>query len=251
MAETTPKTIAILNGSPRKGNTHQLIQQISAILTEMDYAIDYIHIPQFKIKSCLGCFQCIKKGQCVIQDDTFTIVDRLQKADGIIIASPIFVYTVSGLLKNFFDRTILMIHRPVLVGKPSLCVATVMGSPLKPMKEYMEKVTISWGTHPSGFIGRSSKNLSTEVQKKELSMFLTNLSAPTSQFKPSLNELIYFQVQQTLSTRILMLDRPYWVEKHWENSAFYYPCQISTQKRWFARWFGNTLKKKAKPANFE
>ena len=82
-------------------------------------------------------------------------------------------------------------------------------------------------------------------------MFLTNLSAPTSQFKPSLNELIYFQVQQTLSTRILMLDRPYWVEKHWENSAFYYPCQISTQKRWFARWFGNTLKKKAKPANFE
>ena len=97
----------------------------------MDYAIDYIHIPQFKIKSCLGCFQCIKKGQCVIQDDTFTIVDRLQKADGIIIASPIFVYTVSGLLKNFFDRTILMIHRPVLVGKPSLMARNGNGFSIK------------------------------------------------------------------------------------------------------------------------
>ncbi|MEJ2641347.1 MAG: flavodoxin family protein [Desulfosarcinaceae bacterium] len=97
--------IIALFGSPRRGgNTALLLQQAVAGARETGATVEEIYLRDLKISPCLEIYQCIKTGQCAIKDDFPAILARLQKARGIMLASPIFFYTVSAHTKIFMDR---------------------------------------------------------------------------------------------------------------------------------------------------
>ncbi len=96
------------NGSPRKyGNTFKMLRA-ALIGAELEGATtEVIHLYDLDIKPCLGCLsdeERVCKYPCVIEDDMREIYDKVLKADAIIVATPIYWFNVSGVVKNLIDR---------------------------------------------------------------------------------------------------------------------------------------------------
>ncbi len=98
-------TILAIYGSPRrKGNTAALLEQAVKGARSAGAQVEEITLRDLKISPCLEIYGCKKTGRCVIQDDFQGIYDRLLTCDGLMLASPIFFYTVSAHTKILMDR---------------------------------------------------------------------------------------------------------------------------------------------------
>lgn len=236
------KKVVALLGTKRKVNTYKLLLNIRNLLTEHNIELEIIELYKYDMKDCVGCETCILNGKCVLQDDTASIMDKLSEADGIILASPVYLQHVSGKMKTFFDRTCSWYHRPVLATKPVLCVATTKGSGLKATLSYLENITSQWGAISAGSIGRKIYNIQNPVTLKEISKFLLLLNTPQN-YSPSLNELIGFEVQKSLSQYLGGLDAEYWEKMHWMTKSYFYPCKINPIKRIISSLVGYTIRK--------
>ena len=104
-------------GSPRKeGNTEIMLKEALKGAKEEGAEAELIQLAEKHIEYCLGCDDC--KYPCKIRDDMDEIYETLLKADIIILGSPIYYCTISGLLKNFMDRcTCLLYHKHKLKDK--------------------------------------------------------------------------------------------------------------------------------------
>jgi multimeric flavodoxin WrbA len=97
--------IAAIYGSPRtKGNTALLLKQAVEGAREAGAHVEEIFLRNLKISPCLEIYGCKTTGRCAIQDDFQNVQDILLASDGIMLASPIFFYTVSAHTKIFMDR---------------------------------------------------------------------------------------------------------------------------------------------------
>jgi multimeric flavodoxin WrbA len=97
--------IAAIYGSPRrKGNTATLLKNAVRGAREAGAKVDEIIIRDLKLSPCLEIYACKETGECVMKDDFPKVRERMLSADGIILASPIFFYTVSAHTKILMDR---------------------------------------------------------------------------------------------------------------------------------------------------
>ncbi|MDD2371296.1 MAG: flavodoxin family protein [Firmicutes bacterium] len=227
------KVIAI-NSSKRKINTYGLIIQVKEILAKKDIEVEIINLYDYEIKNCLGCEHCIITDDCVLKDDVSEIMRKIENSDGIILTSPVYLQTVSGMMKIFIDRTCKWFHRPVLYGKPILVMSTTKGSGLKATLKYLEKVVVQWGAINAGSIGRGIRNIETPISLKECKEFISLLKMEKKDYKPSLDSLINYQVQKILADFMSGLDENYWREKGWNKKFYYFNCKINIFKRMIA-----------------
>jgi multimeric flavodoxin WrbA len=97
--------ILAIYGSPRrKGNTATLLRHAVRGAVDAGAQVDEIVLRDLKISPCLEIYACKKEGRCAIKDDFHQVVDRILSAKGIILASPVFFYTVSAHTKILMDR---------------------------------------------------------------------------------------------------------------------------------------------------
>jgi len=97
--------ITAIYGSPRRqGNTSQLLQRAVAGARDQGATVNEIVLRDLKISPCLEIYGCTRKGDCAIRDDFQQVRDSILTSDGIMLASPIFFYTVSAHTKIFMDR---------------------------------------------------------------------------------------------------------------------------------------------------
>ncbi len=98
-------TITAVYGSPRRaGNTAVLLKYAVVGAESAGATVDEIVLRDQRISPCLEIYACKKNGECAIKDDFAAARDRLLTADAIMIASPIFFYTVSAHTKMLMDR---------------------------------------------------------------------------------------------------------------------------------------------------
>jgi multimeric flavodoxin WrbA len=98
------KVLGIM-GSPRiKGNTDLLLDEAMKGAQDRGAAVEKIIASNLKIAPCREIYACLKDGNCAIRDDMDGIYPRLLEADAVIIASPIFFYTVSAQLMPLISR---------------------------------------------------------------------------------------------------------------------------------------------------
>ncbi len=98
------KVIAF-NGSPRRGgNTEMLLSETITGVREQGGEVTVYHLDSMNLRACLGCGKCDVAGLCVIKDDMETIRREIRDADRIIVASPIFFFSVSAQTKMMIDR---------------------------------------------------------------------------------------------------------------------------------------------------
>ena len=236
------KVIAI-NSSNRKMNTYNIIFAVKELLKNHDIDVEIINLFDFDIKTCIGCEQCLIKGECVLTDQVSDIMEKIKSCDGIILTSPVYMENVSGKLKTFIDRTCSWFHRPPIYGKPVLVIATTKGSGLKSTLKYLERVVIQWGGFNAGEIGRSIRNIDNKVTESECENFIKHLRLEKENYKPALDALINFQVQKVLAFRMKGLDSQYFKENGWNAQAYYFKCKINIFKRLIATSFGKFLNK--------
>ncbi len=99
------KTILAIYGSPRrKGNTSSLLKRAVEGALQAGAQVEEVVLRDLKISPCLEIYGCRKTGRCAIQDDFQGLYDRLLACDGLMLASPIFFYTVSAHTKILMDR---------------------------------------------------------------------------------------------------------------------------------------------------
>ena len=102
-----PRKIMVFIGSPRrKGNSATLAQRVADGAKDGGAKVETFFLHAMDIRPCTACDACrtkLKK-DCIIKDDMKRLYPKLKAADGIVIASPIYWFTVSAQTKLFMDR---------------------------------------------------------------------------------------------------------------------------------------------------
>lgn len=99
--------ILILSSSPRRGgNSDLLCDEFMRGAREAGHEIEKIFLRDKKIADCIGCGLCINGlGHCSQKDDMAGILDHMVAADTIVLATPVYFYTMNAQLKRLIDRT--------------------------------------------------------------------------------------------------------------------------------------------------
>jgi multimeric flavodoxin WrbA len=240
------RNIILINGSPRKKTAYNYLLNLAKLLNTKGFNTEIINLRESNIIPCAGCEVCIIKGNCIHKDGVSELLDKMKKSDGIVIASPVYLRSISGLLKNFIDRTCEYYHRTELQGKPILSIAVTSASGLKETLTYMEDVANQWGAIPCGRISRSLRN-NKEITEKDIEKFMYYINNGAKSFRPSVKQVMEFQVQKILAKKIIPLDKIYWEEKDWMDSYYFFPCKIPFYKKILANAFFNILNNKIRP----
>lgn len=101
------KNILIISSSPRKnGNSQILCEQFKKGAEEKGHTVTLIRLMEKKIGFCRACDGCMRNdGTCVLNDDMEEILKLFQKADVLVLATPVYFYGISAQMKTFIDRT--------------------------------------------------------------------------------------------------------------------------------------------------
>jgi len=116
-------------GSPRKsGNTEFLLNEALASATERGFETQKVLLSEAKIDFCNDCGDCSKGKACPKEDDMSVILGLLERADGIIVASPVYFGSVTAQLKALFDRTIPLRRQGFRLKDKVGCAISVGGA---------------------------------------------------------------------------------------------------------------------------
>ena len=99
------KNILILSASLRAGsNSETLANAFADGARAAGHTVEVVSLRGKSIAFCRGCLACQTLGRCVIDDDAVAITEKMQHADVIAFATPIYYYEMSGQLKTLLDR---------------------------------------------------------------------------------------------------------------------------------------------------
>lgn len=102
--------IVVLSGSPRKDGNTALLVQAFVQGAENANTVEVISVADHRVHPCTGCNACMRaEGHaCAQEDDMSAIFEKLEKADVLVVASPVYLYGISAQLKAVIDR----LHTP-------------------------------------------------------------------------------------------------------------------------------------------
>jgi len=104
------RTLAILGSPRKKGNRTLWADHILLGAESKGAIVESVYLNGLNIKPCQGCYACQEEdGQgCVIDDDMQAVYSKVSEADALIIASPVYWFTMSAQTKIFVDRCIAL-----------------------------------------------------------------------------------------------------------------------------------------------
>ncbi|MBE6066087.1 MAG: flavodoxin family protein [Clostridium lundense] len=99
-----------INGSPRKNwNTDILINKALEGAASQGSETEIIHLYDLEFKGCISCFACKRingksYGKCAVKDDLALVFEKIEKADALVLGSPIYFGEVTGEMRSFLER---------------------------------------------------------------------------------------------------------------------------------------------------
>lgn len=101
------KKVLILSGSPRKGgNSDLLCDEFMRGAKEAGHQVEKIRVQEKKVACCIACYACRNTGVCAIKDDMAEIIQKMIDCDVMVLASPVYFYSVDAQLKAVIDRSV-------------------------------------------------------------------------------------------------------------------------------------------------
>jgi len=231
--------ILVIMGSPRRGNTYRAAERIREILEErVPVEWECVMLGEIALSPCRGCYSCFERGEdtCPLKDDTPGLVQKMLAADGVILATPVYAFQVSGLMKTFIDRLSFICHRPRFFRQKALILTTAGAVGTRDVLKYLDSVARIWGFEVAARVGiRSHATMgplpASQVQENEEQLtaaagaFLSALQRG-SRPRPGLLDVIIFHVGRApvgeLGERA-PADHRYWTGNGWlEKGRRYY-----------------------------
>lgn len=116
--------VLIINGSPRvNGNTATAIHEMEKIFEESGVISETVQIGNLDIRGCIACGSCFERGKCVFDDIVNELAGKFEKADGLVIASPVYYASANATLIACLDRLFYSSHfdKTMKVGASVVC----------------------------------------------------------------------------------------------------------------------------------
>ena len=98
------KNILVISSSLRNGSNSEKLALEFVRGANTNNSVEYISLKGKNIKYCIGCLFCQKTGKCVLKDDVKEIIKLVRKADVLVFATPVYYYSMSGIMKTLLDR---------------------------------------------------------------------------------------------------------------------------------------------------
>lgn len=117
-----PYTILGISGSPvRQGNVDAFLSSIMDMAAAKGLQTETVKLSELKIDDCLHCNFCLSRQKagryCSIEDDTQAVFEKLERADIVVLASPVYFMRTSGRMASFLDRLRVFIFGNLAGGK--------------------------------------------------------------------------------------------------------------------------------------
>ena len=101
--------VVAYNGSPRKdGNTSILINHVFRELEKEGIETELVHLSEKEIHGCIACYKCFenKDQRCSVKGDFANdCIEKMTKAEGIILGSPVYFIDITPEMKALIDRS--------------------------------------------------------------------------------------------------------------------------------------------------
>ncbi|MBD5410169.1 MAG: flavodoxin family protein [Treponema sp.] len=103
--------VLILNGSPHSnGTTYKAIHEMEVIFEKSGVEYETVHVGSKDIRGCIACASCFKTGKCVFDDAVNEIAPKFEKADGLVVATPVYYASANATLIALLDRLFFSTH---------------------------------------------------------------------------------------------------------------------------------------------
>ena len=103
--------VLLINGSPRpEGNTSLALAEMARIFRENGVDTQEIRVGNKAIRGCIACGTCHEKGRCVFDDLVNETAPKFEKADGIVVATPVYYASANATVIAFLDRLFYSTH---------------------------------------------------------------------------------------------------------------------------------------------
>lgn len=135
-----------------KGNTAALLEHVMEGARNAGAATETVVLPGGTVGPCKACDACHKKGACPQKDEFESIKEKIHEADGLVLATPNYIFHVSAQLKAFIDRCCGVIHTMAFDGKYGASVITSGGGDEEPIADYLNRFMITTGITPVGSV---------------------------------------------------------------------------------------------------
>lgn len=222
------KKILVIMGSPRKGNTFQACEELRGMLeTELPVEFGYLWLKDASLQPCRGCLACFTQGEekCPVRDNACLIEQKMREADGVVFATPVYGFSVTGQMKTFIDRLSYVFHRPRFFDKKALLLTTagVMGN--DDVLKYLDTVARLWGFEIAGKAGTITAapvpRYRIEQNRKAIARaareFAAALRSPARKSPGLYDVMVFFGQRGAFSQMegISPADYRYWKERGW------------------------------------
>ena len=248
----------MVSSNRKKGNTARIVQmveaQAQALAARRNAPLEFetLYLGDLDMRPCRGCRACFDRGEdrCPMKDDLPLIRAKMDAADGLILASPVYVNDVNGVAKTWIDRLAYLCHRPALAGKCAYLIATVADSPTGHALQTMNIALRTWGCHIVGQAGYKmgpllpQHELESRYQREAARVAEALLQAIAKQqfLRPGFLSLMMFRIQQLAWQREApgSLDYDYWHNQGWldPERTFYIAHRANLVKVALARLVG-------------
>lgn len=219
--------ITIIHGQSHQGSTCNIARLLAG---KLNGEVEEFFLPKDFGEFCIGCTKCfeVSETMCPHADSLSPITQAMDAADVIILASPVYVYHVTGPMKAFLDHYgwRWMVHRPEekMFSKQAVCISTAAGAGLKSTNQDLAHSTFFWGVAKTYKFGIAVMETSWEKvsekkkQKidKKLDLLAKKIEKRKGHVTPSFKTKVFFTIMRQMQKfGWNEADANYWKEKGW------------------------------------
>ncbi len=220
---------------------------------------EFVFLQRTGLPFCDGCLSCVRKGEgfCPEFETIDPIVKKIEAADGIALAAPVYTFNVTGLMKNFCEYFMYKRNRPSFFGKKAIVVTAASGGGHKVVLDFLQRTAGAWGCDVVGRLGISSSQIQREtyIEKVDTAArdvagkFLTAIINADQQ-SPDFADLINFRAMQNMTiAKAKTLNYRYWAERGWLDADYYTDAPLNPVTRLmvgFIAWRIRNARKRGK-----
>lgn len=219
--------ITMIHGQSHKGSTYHIAKELSE---KIGGEVTEFFLPRDFDSFCVGCTNCFSRSEtmCPHYEKLRPLTEALNAADVIILASPVYVYHVTGAMKAFLDHYGYrwMVHRPEesMFHKQAVCISTAAGGGMKSTNKDMADSTFFWGIAKTYRYGVGVRAVSWDKVNDKLKQRIGRKTTALAQkikrnhgrVRPSIKTMAFFHAMR-LVQKIGWneADKKYWHEKEW------------------------------------
>ena len=222
--------ILTIMGTSHKGNTRAVVDLFLKEFEDKNNKFEEIVLPNDFNNFCFGCANCILKGEdkCPHFKEVSVIVKKIEEADLIIMATPVFVGSCTGSLKTLLDHLayVWLVHRPKesMFNKVGLIVTSAGGSGVKNTVKLLKSNFFYWGVPKVYNYGVTTMKMggnycdykNKDKIQKQVSKKVRQINKSLEKRKVGFKTKFFFKLfGMTQKNGWNKVDSDYWKEKGW------------------------------------